>query len=161
MVCVYDRRKKRTIDKNYYERYRQTQAHKISHRLSIYVNNVSIYDWDYHLLTDFFHCVATHVRYLQLGCFISHCALCNNLNDTPTVVNVIGLRWFCTYTSNLCQFYTYTLNRCYLCMYTQNWMSILYILYRLILHFFIYTQKSISVLYIYTNVHVNFVYLTC
>ena len=76
------------------EKFRQTQARKISHRLSIYVNNVSMYQWDYHLSTDLFHGVDTHIRYIFNWIVLySHCVLRNTLNDTLAVVNAIGLPW--------------------------------------------------------------------
>ena len=83
-----------TLHKFNDETFRQTQARKISHRLSIYVNNVSMYDWDYHLSTDLFHGVDTHIRNIfNWVVLFSHCVLCNNVNDTVTVVNAIGLPW--------------------------------------------------------------------
>ena len=78
-----------------------------------------------------------------------HCVLCNNFNDALTVVNVICLLWFCTYTSDVCQFCIYTKSLLLLYTYTKLHVNFVYIVPVNFTFLYIYTKKHFSFVYIY------------
>ena len=76
------------------ESYHQAQRRDVARKLSVYVNNVSMYDWDYAMSTDFFHGFDTHIIYVVIWIMLfSHCILENQIEDTITVFDSMDLPW--------------------------------------------------------------------
>ena len=76
------------------DQYKQTKQREISKKLSSYVNNLSMHDWDYAMSTDLFHGFDTHIKYVVIWIMLfSHCVLKNPVEKTTAVFEAMGLPW--------------------------------------------------------------------
>ena len=72
--------------------FNQKQRRKLSHKLCSYVNNVSMYVWDYAMSTDLFHGFDTHIIYVIVWIMLfSHCVLKNKFTDTIDIFKSMSL----------------------------------------------------------------------